>query len=357
MSHQSTAESQTQSPLVCAEVAHQTGIVTLNRPDSLNAINLEMMEALTSILTAWAEDSSVERVILKGEGRAFCAGGDVRSFYAAKKNGNILTDTLFRTEYKLNYLIHHYSKPYISFLHGAAMGGGLGISIHGSHRLVTDSSKLAMPETTIGFFPDVGASHFLNQCPQPVGLYLALTGMHINASDALWSGLATHYIPEIHWEELQSRLEQGEDLEQVLKDLSFTPKTIGPVQENFEKIQPLFSAHTLNALMAALDQDPSDFAKETLKTLDDKSPTSLAVTFEQLKQAQNISSFKEIMALEFRLCQRFAADHDFAEGVRALLVDKDKNPKWLPQSLSDISEKMVNNYFAPLKDQAELWDR
>ncbi|MCP4923966.1 MAG: enoyl-CoA hydratase/isomerase family protein [bacterium] len=346
----------TQSPLVRTEVREGTGVITLNRADSLNALNLEMMEALTHALMNWAQDSTIERVVVRGEGRAFCAGGDVRSFYEAKKNSSLLTDTLFRTEYKLNHRIHEFQKPYVSLLHGAAMGGGLGISIHGSHRLVTDSSKLAMPETTIGFFPDVGASKFLNKCPKPVGLYLALTGSHINAADALWCGLATHYVPETHWETLQTRLTQGEDLETVLEDLSAAPEKEGPVQTSFDAIKTFFSASTLKDLLEGLKTNPSDFAKETLKTLEAKSPTSLAITFEQLQRTQNLSSFADIMALEFRLSQRFAAESDFAEGVRALLVDKDKNPQWSPASLDDLSQGEIDSYFSPLDDKVELWD-
>lgn len=257
-------------------------------------------------------------------------------------------DAFFREEYTLNTRIHEYKKPYISLIDGIAMGGGLGISINGSHRIVTEKALLAMPETGIGFFPDVGATTFLTQAPGSVGLYLGLTGTRLKAEDALWTGLATHFMPPTNLQDFKHALEEGASLEEGISTYCTQPQEKGFLEHHATQIDSYFHKSSLEEVMETLSRDPAPFAQNTLHTLRSKSPTSLAVVFRQLQQVGPPLSFRERMKLEFRLSQHFVQGHDFAEGVRAVLVDKDHLPRWKPTTLEEINPQEIGTYFSSL---------
>jgi enoyl-CoA hydratase/carnithine racemase len=334
------------------------GILVLNRPQALNAFNLPMVEHCAEHLARLQDDDRIAAVAVRGTGhRAFCAGGDVRSLYEAKRHQQPdLLDKLFRTEYRLNYTIQQFTKPYIAVIEGIAMGGGIGMSIHGSHRIVCETSLLAMPETAIGFFPDIGASYFLNRCPGALGTFLGLTGYRMNAADALYAGWATHYIPceklKVLWHHLQTA-PTAAAMEASIESLNErSPPTKLPLWQ--EVIDACFSADSVSEIFQRLAESPAPQAREWLATLRERSPTSLVVTLALLRRNRGVS-LKEALTIEFRLSQRFMQNHDFFEGVRAVLVDKDQQPCWQPESLEAVDPLKVEQYFAPFENQAELF--
>lgn len=335
------------------------GILTLNRPSALNALSLAMIRHMSTVLKAWASDPSLKAILIESAlEKAFCVGGDVRAVYEAQKAGDVETcESFFREEYTLNALIYFYPKPYIAFIDGLAMGGGLGISVNGSHRIVTERALLAMPETGIGFFPDVGATTFLTHGKShSVGLYLGLTGTPLKAKDALWFGLATHYVPSADLSALKTELEKNKDIEQILSRCTQAPEEKGFLEERQEVIEKHFSKASLKEILESLEKDPSSFAQNTLHTLKSTSPTSLAVTFRQLKKQNPPLSFAEGMKQEFRLSQRMIRSHDFREGIRAVLVDKDRLPHWKPLEIEDITEQEINAFFEPLGEKELMLD-
>jgi enoyl-CoA hydratase len=325
------------------------GWMTLNRPKALNALSLSMIQGIAYHLKEWEKDVSIRGVIIEGAGgKAFCAGGDVRAVYEAKHKGNLgLCDAFFREEYTLNAHIHDYSKPYISLIDGIAMGGGLGVSVNGSHRIVTEKALLAMPETGIGFFPDVGATHFLNALPDSIGMYLGLTGTRLQTGDALWLGLATHFIPSSSLGSFKEDLERGCDLKEALTTHTQPFDSKGFLYHHQPDIHNHFNKNSLQDILENLKGDSSSFAQNTYNTLRAKSPTSLTVVFRQLKLGKALS-FHDQMKLEFRLCQHLILGHDFSEGIRAVLIDKDHLPRWNPAELDDLN---LDPYFEPLGDK------
>jgi enoyl-CoA hydratase len=339
----------TDAPEILSRIEGDIGWITLNRPRALNALSLFMIRKLSRLLKEWEEISSLKAVVIEGAGeKAFCAGGDVRAVYNAKKEGHPqMCDAFFREEYTLNAYIHSYPKPYISLIDGIAMGGGLGVSINGSHRLVTERALLAMPETGIGFFPDVGATTFLTKAPGKTALYLGLTGARLKTSCALWSGLGTHFIPAAALPAFKKDLSNG--LEEALRIHCRPFLEKGFLEKHKTDIETHFSHASVEDIFESLSRDDSPFAKETLTALKTKSPTSLKVVFRQLTEAA--STFEERMKTEFRLSQRFVEGHDFFEGVRAVLVHKDGTPLWKPATLEQVTQETVKHYFAPLGDR------
>jgi len=339
----------TEAPEILSHTEGGIGWITLNRPRALNALSLYMIRKISRLLKEWEEAPSLKAVVIEGAGeKAFCAGGDVRAVYEAKKEGRPETcDAFFREEYTLNAYIHAYPKPYISLIDGIAMGGGLGVSINGSHRLITERALLAMPETGIGFFPDVGATTFLNKTPGKAGLFLGLTGTRLKAACALWSGLGTHFIPSTALPSFKQDLSKG--LEKALKTHCQPLPEKGFLEKHTADIETHFSPPSVEGIFESLSKDDSPFAKETLTNLKTKSPTSLKVVFRQLTGAA--SAFEERMKTEFRLSQRFVEGHDFFEGVRAVLVDKDGTPQWKPDNLEAVTDKTIAPYFAPLGER------
>jgi enoyl-CoA hydratase len=338
------------------------GFVTLNRPESLNALTLKMIRAIDSTLTAWDRDDSVAAVVIRGAGdRAFCAGGDVRAVWeagrAAKAEGRTgegLTADFFREEYVLNRRVHRFSKPYIALVDGYTMGGGVGLSVHGAFRVATERTQVAMPETAIGLFPDVGGGYFLPKLKGRIGTYLALTGARIRTEDCLYSGIATAYVESGDLADLETALVQADwaaasaqkTAEDVTASFSKAPGE-APLAARQEQIDRIFSGETMEDIVAALEAETGDWAAETLATLAGRSPTSLKVALEQMRRGAELD-FDEAMIMEYRMSQAFMAGEDFYEGIRALLVDKDHAPVWNPATLAGVSAERVAGYFESL---------
>ena len=329
-------------------VADGVAEITLNRPDAMNALTLDMALTLYERLTAWTEDDTVSAVVIRGAGdRAFCAGGDIRALYDARKAGGPLTSDFFRAEYRLNRMIFHYPKPYIALIDGVAMGGGVGLSVHASTRIASDRTLFAMPETGIGLFPDVGGSYFLSRCPGSIGMYLALTGARLGAADCKYANIVDWYVEGDQHDALVSALRGGSSIEDVISNVASDPGP-APLAETREVIDRCFSQNSVAEIVVALESEGGDWAEKTLKIMASKSPVSQKIAFRQLQEGASLS-FDDCMILEYRLSQHVMAGHDFFEGVRALIVDKDKTPHWQPSKLSDVDEGMVESYFAPLK--------
>lgn len=338
------------TPEILCERRGKTGHITLNRPKALNALTLPMIRAMDPQLRAWVSDASVATIVLTGAGeRAFCAGGDVRAVYEAGKGlsgaDRSLTRDFFFEEYRLNRLIHRYAKPYVSLIDGICMGGGMGLSVNGRTRIVTERAMMAMPETGIGLFPDVGGSHFLSRCPGQLGAYLALTGARLRAADMIYAGLATHYVPSARLPALQAALESETADSAVARFAESAGET--PLAAERVRIDRCFAGDTVEGILEALTVDGSEWAQKTRLTLLTKSPTSMKVSLREIRTGANLA-FEDCMRMEFRMVQRFMQGHDFFEGIRALLVDKDNAPKWAPATLAEITPAMVDAYFAPL---------
>ena len=329
----------------------RTGVITLNCSNRLNSLNIYMLYTIKDILCKWNKDCQIDRIVLRSKCNNLCSGADLKDLYFSKNKLKYLIKDFFDKEYKLCHSIYSLKKPYISLLNGISMGAGLGLSINGSYRFVTDSSIIAMPETTIGFFPDIGSIKFLNKYDESVGLYLGMTGININVSDALWLGLGTNYIPNAYWNIVCKKLIEGKNLKNIITNFSYFPQKTGEIQCNFKYIKKFFSIESLEDLINSLVNDNSYFAKKTLQILNGKSPISLIVTFAYFKYIKNINSFYDIMKLEFYLSQFFTVNSNFTEGIRSLLVDKDKKPEWpygsIVKNLRKISicSKWLNNIF------------
>ena len=334
------------------------GFVLLDRPGALNALSLTLIEAFDARLKVWAEDPAVEAVVVRGAGnRAFCAGGDVRSIWEGGRSVGGPASDLFRREYMLIRRIKVLAKPYIALVDGIAMGGGVGVCVHGSHRVATERTTIALPETRIGLFPDVGSSHFLPRLPGALGLYLGLTGARLKAADAIAAGLADRYVESAKLPDLEAALAaadwSGGDAHGVVAATldAFAGEAGEPsLTERRAAIERCFGQDSIEAILAALEAEGGDWAERTLETLGACSPTSLKVTFEQLRRGRTLG-FDEAMIMEFRLSQAFLARHDFHEGIRAAVIDKDNAPKWRPDTLAEVTPDLVEAHFAPLGER------
>jgi enoyl-CoA hydratase len=347
-------------PEILFERRGSAGLVTLNRPQALNAVTLGMVRALHRQLDVWRDDPAVSRVVIMGAGdRAFSAGGDIRQIYdlgrACQQDEALV---YFREEYALNYAIKHYPKPYVALLDGIVMGGGFGVSVHGSHRVAGDKFLFAMPEVAIGFFPDVGGTWFLPRMPGELGAYCAVTGERLNAADGTAGGVATHRVPSAAFADLLAALCGTEPVDSVLSGYA-QPATSGPIAERRSLIDRTFAAGTIEGILADLDHaspagGPSaEWAGKTAATIRSRSPTSLKLALAQVRRGRSWS-FEECMRAEFRIVSRVVFDHDFYEGVRALIIDKDGRPQWAPSSLSDVSPADIERYFAPIEHELQL---
>ncbi|XP_055377761.1 3-hydroxyisobutyryl-CoA hydrolase, mitochondrial isoform X2 [Condylostylus longicornis] len=329
------------------------GILTVNRPKALNALNLDMVRQITKHLKTWERTKSL--VIVKGAGeKSFCAGGDVRAIVEAGLTEE--SKSFFREEYQMNALIGSYRIPYIAFIDGITMGGGVGLSVHGKYRVATERTMFAMPETAIGLFPDVGGSYFLPRLQGNLGLYLGLTGYRLKGEDVLRAGIATHYCESSKLNDLEKALTDCKDIIEIpniLSAFSTLPSREFVLQEHLEKINKHFSKRSLEEILKSLEKDGSKWAESTLKTLLKMSPTSLKVSKYQLELG-SCMSLQECLKMEYRMVLRFMEDSDFKEGVRALLIDKDQKPNWKPNSVDGVTEDRVNFYFAPLPLEEEL---
>jgi enoyl-CoA hydratase len=334
--------------------------VTINRPQALNALTLANYRRLDPALREWAADPSVYAVAVRGAGdRAFCAGGDVRAVYEAGRgiSGDPeLTAVFFREEYELIRLIHCFPKPYIAIIDGITMGGGAGISVNGAYRIATERTLFAMPETGIGLFPDVGATRFLNRSPGYVGRYLGLTGARVQTADALYCGFATHAVKPDSIERLLDELSREPTaVEECLRRFTVDPGS-APLAALRPAIDRCFAHASVEAILDALAVEAAsggadaEWAEETRATVLTKSPTSLKITLRQLMIGQDYD-LDAALALEYRLTQHVMAGHDFYEGVRAMLIDRDRKPQWRPATLAEVSDRMVDAHFTPIGDR------
>lgn len=345
---------------VLAHVRNSVGHLTLNRPAGLNALNLGMVRQLRQQLDAWLNDDQVRLVVLRANGeKAFCAGGDIRGLYDSYLAGDGMYMTFFAEEYALDQLIHDYPKPVVALMDGFVLGGGMGLAQAASHRVVTERVKMGMPETGIGYFPDVGGSYFLPRLDGAIGQYLGVTGSHIRAADALYCGLADHCLSseligefDQALDSLQWSEEPGSDLDQLLHKRASQKIPGSEIKAMRSTIDHHFSQPDMLRIRASLaaEECPAyqDWAERTLAAIDSKSPLAMNVTLELLRQGRELS-LADCFALELHLDAQWFAKGDIMEGVRALIIDKDKNPKWNPPTLDDVSPARVAEFFADFK--------
>lgn len=327
------------------------GLITLNRPEALNALNPTMVAAIYQQLILWSKASHIKVVVIRSnDSRAFCAGGDLRFTYEKFRNEKSALRAFFLEEYRLNQMIYHYPKPYIAFLDGITMGGGVGISIHGSHRVATERLVFAMPETGIGFFPDIGATYFLPRLPDFLGFYLGLTGAKLDGDGSVLFGIAQHKvasasIPKII--EILSHTVFEENVSEAITAIlkSFQLPVHGALIQHYTKdIANCFSAISIEAILEKLKQLSSTFCHETAQQLLLLSPTSLKVTLRALRLGLSLN-FDDCMQQEYRIACHFLEGNDFFEGIRSRIIDKDHQPIWQPNQLNDVTESQVENFF------------
>jgi enoyl-CoA hydratase len=338
-------------PEVLVERRGCSGFLVLNRPKALNALNLNMVRLIAAALDEWERDEAVVRIVVTGAGgRAFCAGGDIRLLYEQGKAGDHAGQlTFWREEYQLNRRIKRYSKPYICLVDGIVMGGGVGLSAHGAWLIAGESFVFAMPEVGIGFFPDVGATYLLPRLAHRLGLYLALTGARAGAGDAAAVGLAQAFVPSARFGELAGRLEDPESVDSIVASLA-APAPASPLLKQRDLVESCFAQEPTAQILAALAQAAlagSEFAKTARQAMLTKSPTSQAIALRQMQIGAGLE-FEEAMTEEFRIVSRICRGHDFYEGVRAVIVDKDNSPQWRPQAHEEVSKAAIDAYFAPL---------
>ena len=329
------------------------GIATLNRPKALNALTLDMIRSLQRQIAAWESDRSVHAVMLRGEGRAFCAGGDVRAVHASRHHPTGPGDykmELFREEFQLMRHVYRFRKPWVALTHGITMGGGAGLSVNGSHCVASQSSLFAMPEVFIGSFPDVGATRFLGRAPGRIGLFLSLTGVRADAADAMCLGLARYFVPQARFGELTDTLAtESADVDAVLARFGAEP---GP--SRLAALRPAidrcFRHDTVEAIVSALRNDAGEWAREALSAMDRASPLSLKLALPVMQRGAGLE-IEEALTLEYRAMMHVIAGPDFYEGVRAVLIDTDQKPRWRHSSLADVSETEVESHFENLGDR------
>jgi enoyl-CoA hydratase len=341
---------------ILAYIEGKVGRLRLNRPKPIHALNEAMCHAMIAALVAWREDPAVEAVLLDhAEGRGFCSGGDVRAAAESGKVDGAAARAFFGTEYQLNHLLFTYAKPIVSFMDGIVMGGGVGIALPARYRVATERTVFAMPEATIGLFPDVGGGWYLSRLPGRIGQYLALTAARIGGAEAKALGIATHYIPSEALDGVKTALSAEPQRIGEILDAASAPAGETPILEQRDSIDRLFAADTLEDILAALEADGGDWAADVLAGLRAKSPQSCKVALRLLHEAAVRTDFGEEMRAEYSIAAHVCQRHDFIEGVRALLVDRDNAPKWDPAAPEGVTDHMIDTIFGPLPD-GEEWE-
>jgi len=335
-------------------IIHRQGVagrITLNRPQALHALNEEMCLAMDAALKAWSDDPEVELVVVDhAEGtRGFCAGGDIRMLADSGAGDGSAAQAFFRAEYRLNARIKNYPKPYVAFIDGVTMGGGVGISVHGSHRVATERTTFAMPETGIGLFPDVGGGWFLPRLGPPLGMWLALTGERLKGGDVCAAGVATNFVESRVLDSVKTSVCDGEI--DLLDAMDWDEAAA--FEKHMEAIERCFWKETVEDIFMALEAEPAagpsgDWAKAQLATLKTKSPQTLKVAHRQLRRGLEMKTFEDNMRMEYRIGCRAVHLHDFQEGVRAVIIEKDNKPNWKPATLAGVTNEMLDQIFAPL---------
>jgi enoyl-CoA hydratase len=338
------------------------GVIRLNRPKALNALTLEMSEGIDAALDRFEADPAVALVLLEGAGeRGLCAGGDIRGLYESSKAGGDLGKLFWRQEYRMNARIAKFPKPYVAFMDGLVMGGGVGLSAHGRHRVVTEKTKLAMPEVGLGFFPDVGGTWLLSRSPGELGAYFGLTGQTMNGPDAVHAGFADAVVPSAKWaglREVLTKIRPGttsRDIDRLIDGFA-TGETAGPVAAMQPAIDIWFGHDRMQDIVAALQRDRSEFASATLKALNDKSPRGMVITLTLLRLGRNAVSLEECLVREYRAALEVFRSDDFREGVRAAVIDKDRNPHWSPPRIEDVTPAIIAPYLAEIGADELIFD-
>lgn len=327
------------------------GIIRLNRPKALNAMTYEMSQGIDAALDRFESDPAVSVVILEGAGeRGLCAGGDIRGLYESSKAGGDLGKVFWRQEYVMNARIAKYPKPYVAFMDGLVMGGGVGLSAHARHRVVTEKTKLAMPEVGLGFFPDVGGTWLLPRSPGEIGTFFGLTGQTMNGPDAIFARFADAVVPSAKLPALREALVAARsgvtsvEVDRIIAGFT-TGETAGPVAAQKADIDRWFAHDRMQDIFAELKRDGSELAQSTLKVLNEKSPRGMVVTLRLLRLARGATSLEECLVREYRAALEVFRSDDFREGVRAAVIDKDRNPRWSPPSVEDVTPAMLAPYF------------
>jgi enoyl-CoA hydratase len=339
------------------------GVIRLNRPKAINAVTLEMFRDIDRALDEFEADPEVGLILLEGAGeRGLCAGGDIRALYESSKVEGDLGKILWREEYILNARIAGFPKPYVAFMDGIVMGGGVGLSAHGRHRVVTERTKLAMPEVGLGFFPDVGGTWLLSRSPGEIGAYFGLTGQTMNGPDAIYARFADAAVPSEKLGVLREKLVKfrpgitNAEVKSTIDGFA-TGETAGPVAAMRPQIDRWFAHDRMQDIIAALQADGSELAHSTLKTLNDKSPRGLVVALKLLRLARPSSSLQECLVREYRAALQVFASDDFREGIRAAVIDKDRNPRWSPPRIEDLTPEMIAPYFAEIGASELVFDQ
>lgn len=341
-------------PEVLCRVETGVGRITLNRPKALHALTLVMCEDMIDALSIWRHDESVQCILIDHSGeRGFCAGGDIRMLAESGAGDAVAARKFFHTEYRLNHLLFTYPKPVVAVMDGVTMGGGVGLSMPSSVRIATERTTFAMPETGIGLFPDVGGGWFLPRLPGKAGLWLALTGARIKAADCCALGIATHYMPSDKVEAFKAALlAHPASVAGALAAFVEDPGH-APLAAHQADIDRLFGEGDVEAIIANLEVEPGEWAAEQLATLKTKSPQTLKVAYRQLKTGAALEDFAANMAMEYRIGSRVVRRHDFLEGVRAVIIDKDNAPQWNPPTVEAVSDALLDDIFAPLSADEE----
>jgi enoyl-CoA hydratase len=328
------------------------GIIRLNRPKAINALTLEMTRGIVAALDDFEVDPKVSLILLEGAGeRGLCAGGDIRSLYESARAGGDLGKIFWREEYILNARIAAFPKPYVAFMDGIVMGGGVGLSAHGSHRVVTDRTKMGMPEVGVGFFPDVGGTWLLSRAPGEVGTYFGLTGLTMNGADAVHAGLADVVVASDKLPALREALTQAPDdadarsVHTIIDGFAMA-NVVAPIAAQ-HLIDALFGPDSIEEIVTALAHHDSEFARATLGAILEKSPTGLKLTLKLLRMARQSASLRECLVREYRAALEIFVNHDFPEGIRAAVIDKDRNPQWQPARIEEVTPELIAHYFVP----------
>lgn len=341
-------------PEVLTRAENGLGVITLNRPKAIHALNKGMCEAMIAALLAWRDDAAVKSVLIDHAGeRGFCAGGDIRMIAESGAGDASEAKAFFHAEYRLNHLLFDYPKPVTAIVDGIVMGGGVGISEPADVRIATERTTYAMPETGIGLFPDVGGGWFLPRLPGQTGVWLALTGARLKAADTVALGIHTHFTPSDQVEALKEAMAAEPGGPKAVADRFSADPGPAPLSAYRDAIDRLFGHDTVEAIFAALEADGSDWAAKQLAALKTKSPQSMKVSLRQIRTGAGLTSFADNMAMEYRLGGRVVRAHDFQEGVRAVIVDKDNAPKWSPADLSGVTDADLDALFAPLPADEE----
>jgi enoyl-CoA hydratase len=336
-------------------VEGKVGRIRLNRPKAIHALNTGMCAAILDALTAWRSDTAIEAVMIDhAEGRGFCAGGDIRMLATSGADDGAAARDFFRVEYQMNHALFTFVKPIVAFMDGITMGGGVGLSQPARYRVATENTRFAMPETGIGLFPDVGGGWYLSRLPGRVGQYLAVTGHRLDGAECVALGLATHYLAAERLDDAKARiLADPQVVETVLTDLA-TSAPDARILADRDVIDRLFASDRLEDIIAAMEADPGDWAMQQRATIAGKSPQSMKVSLKLLLDSASMPTFEDEMRQEYAVATRVVQRHDFIEGVRALIIDKDNHPRWDPATPDGVSDHLIDQIFAPLPED-EAW--